>query len=141
MKQLPEKNKMVQPPDQVEEIVPPKYNFEDMINQALGKQEDGARKSPEKQGARSKTTRNDEEEMNESTEKNPQKVVAKKKNTENLKKRQKYDPRKAIEEAKKKQEENGNTGETASKSAFPEGFIKPGRSERQRSMTSQPKIH
>jgi hypothetical protein len=29
-------------------------------------------------------------------------VVAKKKNTENLKKRQKYDPRKAIEEAKKK---------------------------------------
>jgi|LauGreDrversion4_2_1035121.scaffolds.fasta_scaffold209659_2 membrane protein involved in colicin uptake len=32
MNQLPEKNKMVQPPDQVEEIVPPKYNFEDMIN-------------------------------------------------------------------------------------------------------------
>jgi hypothetical protein len=57
-------------------------------------------------------------------------VVAKKKNTENLKKRQKYDPRKAIEEAKKKQEE-GNADE-APKSSFPEGLLKPNAKEGER---------
>jgi hypothetical protein len=62
-------------------------------------------------------------------------VVANKKNTENLKKRQKYDPRKAIEEARKKQEE---ATEDIPKSAFPEGLLKPSakEGERQRSMTS-----
>lgn len=39
---------------------------------------------------------------------------------ENLKKRQKYDPRKAIEEAKKKEENAGEmTGKAAKSSAFP----------------------
>lgn len=70
----------------------------------------------------SKTLRQEGEEDRVTPDKNPQKVVAKKKNTENLKKRQKYDPRKAIEEAKKKQEE---AFEEVPKSAFPEGLLKP----------------
>lgn len=49
-------------------------------------------------------------------------------------KRQKYDPRKAIEEAKKNKD--NKVGST--KSAFPEGLIK--NSDRGRSMTGLPSI-
>lgn len=42
---------------------------------------------------------------------------------ENLKKRQKYDPRKAIEEAKKKEENKGDESKPNAKSAFPDGML------------------
>lgn len=51
-----------------------------------------------------------------------------------MKKRQKYDPRKAIEEAKNKTE-----GKSKSKSAFPEGMLKK-KEDKGRSQTARPNM-
>ena len=77
-----------------EEIPAPKYNFEEMIEQALL---EGGAPAPgaQKQKKRPQTAKNvpvDEQGSDEETESKTSKLKSK----ENLKKRQKYDPRKAI---------------------------------------------
>lgn len=86
-----------------DDVIAPQYNFEDLIEKALQEQ-------PQPRGGnqgirRSKTTRGESEGEQEENEESSKPKVDKNKK-DNLKKRQKYDPRKAIEEAKKKEEQN-----------------------------------
>eukprot|EP00347_Sterkiella_histriomuscorum_P022601 403337869 len=137
------------------QIVPPKYNFEEMLEKAMLDQgmdpgvsqvNDNSAKKKGMQMRRSKTTRPQEESDEDQQSDNglpPTKKALKK---ENLKKRQKYDPRKAIEEAKKKEEESQVKGQQdddskTNKRAIPDqGSSKNKKVEdRIRSQTSQPK--
>lgn len=95
-----------------EEIPAPIYNFEQMIEQALLQ---GGAPAPAAMKARKRPqiSKNvDEQGSDEDTESK----ASKQKSKENLKKRQKYDPRKAIQEAKKAEVKEA-------KSAFPEGLL------------------
>lgn len=79
---------------------------------------------------RAKTTRPEEDNSldEEQQIENSGGTVKNKAKKDNLKKRQKYDPRKAIAEAKRKEEqekEDGDDKGKASKSAFPKGFLNP----------------
>ncbi|CDW78921.1 UNKNOWN [Stylonychia lemnae] len=127
------------------QIIPPKYNFEEMLEKAMLEQGEQLEMTKtvrqSKLQKRSKTVRpheDDEDELlDQDNQTQPKKKVEKK---ENLKKRQKYDPRKAIEEAKKKQE---NDDQKPNKSAFPEGMLQPAKiiEDRIRPQTSKPRTN
>jgi len=93
------------------------YDFERMIEMALKESGDPELNQIKRNSnaKRSKTARVQSDNEGKDEEEKEENKVKKM----NLKKRQKYDPRKAIEEAKKKEEQA-----VAPKSAFPKGMLK-----------------